>query len=664
MPISIFAPAVLLEKHGKKAKLRRVPGQGFQATNVHVLKGKVLKPGIGAMTNIPAFIFGLFLLVLFQPAASWAADNANRVLHFQILRDLPPDLGIQSVCCGGEFQFEGPVVTSVSTAYGEQSLWLKLQAPIPDGILVLSPVIDDVTLYARTTGAGGWTTLRTGDLVPMTERAMYSPFMALPLPSELSDAPIFIRIIQPTKVSISARVWNPVTFLSMQSGDRTLKTFLFGFLCATIIYNAFVAFLLRDSAFLFNALSIGSLLFLSLYLSGYGAAYVWSEWPESSNFFSQASMFFGVFFGALFMWAFVRSTTEDYWRGWPLFIAPAVASLGAVAALALPYWRIQLWMLVSAALMFVIAVSFVGRRAISGDTKARVLLIPLLLAMIPGTGLVAAQKIFGVESPRLNNNLLEITFCLEALMFSLAIASRIRISELAARESSTKLMSLRNESAARVIAAQDADRQRLAKELHDGVGQDFLVVLGNLKRLGREAENKNWKQAMPGLIDSATTALDELRRISKDMHPASISHLGLEKAIEALFENLESSSQIETNLDLSLDESRLTAEAKLHVYRIVQECLSNVSRHSGASCCRASIIDNGAAMTLTLEDDGTGIEHNTKGTLPTSGLGLTSIEERVRSLDGRWVVSKSELGGAKISVTFPLPSSDFKETGV
>ncbi len=585
----------------------------------------------------------------------WAAGPDNPVLRFQLLRDVPQDVDIETVCCSSDYRFADTLHTAVASHYGERSLWLKLEGPVSGDLIVLKPALDEATLYVQTDGSQDWTRYRTGELVPIDERAIRSPFMALPLPPDLSDAPIFIRIVQPTRVTISLRAWETPAFRAMQAGDMTFKTFLFGFLCATIIYNGLVAFLLRDSAFLFNALSISSLLILSLYLSGYGAAYVWAAWPQWSNFFSQASIGLASVFGSFFMWIFVRGPREPFGRGWPLFIAPGLVVMGALASLVLPYWRIQLWMLITAAITFLLALVFIGRRALAGDTKARVLLIPLTLAMIPGTGIVAAQKILGVEFPRLDNNLLEITFCLEALMFSLAIASRVRLSEIAARESSNKLMALRNESAARVIAAQDADRQRLAKELHDGVGQDFLVVLGNLKRLGRETESGNWKQAVPGLIQSATTALDELRRISKDMHPASISHLGLKKAIEALFENLESSSQVETSLTLSLDEARLTGEAKLHIYRIVQEGLSNISRHSGASRCRASIIDDGTRLSLSLEDDGTGLDGGSASGPPTSGLGFTSIEERVRSLNGSWAVSNGELGGVRIDVEIPMP---------
>lgn len=610
---------------------------------------------------MPAFLAGLLMFALFSPNMVWAADTDSGAVSFRVLHDVPQNIDIQSICCDGEYHFGDELHTSVASRYGESSIWLELVKPESGDMIVLRPVLDDVTLFARTEGAQDWTRYRTGEIVPIADRAIKSPFMALPLPANLADATLFIRIVQPTRLSISISAWDTAAFQAMRSADMTFKTFLFGFLCATIIYNGLVAFLLRDSAFLLNALSISSLLVLALYLSGYGAAYVWSGIPGWSNFFSQASIGLAVVFGGFFMWTFVRGPHEPYSRGWPLFIAPGLVLAAGISSLLLPYWRIQLWMLIAAATLFVLALVFVGRRALAGDTKSRVLLIPLCLAMIPGTGIVATQKILGIEFPRLGNNLLEITFCMEALMFSLAIASRVRISEIAARESGRKLMALRDESAARVIAAQDADRQRLAKELHDGVGQDFLVVLGNLKRLGRETGAGNWKQAMPGLIQSATTALDELRRISKDMHPASISHLGLEKAIEALFENLESASQIETSVKLSVDESRLSDEAKLHIYRIVQECLSNISRHSGASRCHASIVDGDTTLTLTLEDDGAGLENGNPKELPTSGLGFTSIEERVRSLNGRWDVSNGEMGGMKIDVVIPMPCSPLKQ---
>lgn len=322
----------------------------------------------------------------------------------------------------------------------------------------------------------------------------------------------------------------------------------------------------------------------------------------------------------------------------------------------LPYWIVQPVLIVSAVALFLAAFTTAVKRALKGSRYARILLFPLCFAMIPGMAFVILEKMFGIRTGFVDNNLLEVTLCLESILFSLAIASRFRTGEMAHRELTLKMMGLRAEGAAKAIAAQDSERQRLAKELHDGVAQDFLVVLGSLKNLQREPAARAWKAAMPALISSTTTALSELRRISKEMHPASISHLGLKKALETLFDNLEISSQIEAVTKLEFDDTSFGMEQKLHIYRIVQECLANVSRHSGAASCTASIVGSGDRLHLCIEDDGSGLgPAQTKG-VPEFGLGFTSIDERVRSLGGWWRLSKSDTGGVRLEASFPTGS--------
>ena len=624
---------------------------------------RFLEPARTCNGKWPILVMSLLALVLFWlvPFQAKAADPET--MTFQVLRGAPPDADIGQICCSETFTFSDAEQTSIASRYGEQVLWLKATVPPQAEVLVVGPALDRVALFSKLPGSNTWNQQVSGEEVRLDQRSISSPLIAFSVSQSSSAEPIYIRIHQTTRLSISGAFWQEDAFTASQARDRLIKTFLFGFLCATIIYNMIVAFLLRDMAFLFNALCISSLLAMSLYLSGYGAAYIWSGAPQWSNTINLLSLGLAGTFGSLFMWSFLREESDPMSAGWPFFIAPVMILAGAVAAFFVAYWVVQAWLLLCAVAVFLTAMTIIGGRAFRGDTRARILLIPLLFAVIPGTGLVALQKLLGISLPSLDGNVLEITFCLEALLFSLAIASRIRLSETAAAEASNKLMALRNESAARVIAAQDSDRQRLAKELHDGVGQDFLVVLGNLKRLGRETESTAWKDAIPGLVRSATAALDELRRISKDMHPASISHLGLNKAIETLFENLETSSQIETDLTLSIDENALSDEAKLHIYRIVQECLSNVSRHSDASLCKASIVGQDGILTLSFEDDGNGLPQDHLEQRRTSGLGFTSIEERVRSLRGHWQLSDGDLGGLKIKVTVPMSSKVDRRAG-
>ncbi|WP_420409062.1 7TM diverse intracellular signaling domain-containing protein [Hoeflea sp.] len=591
------------------------------------------------------------------------AERFGRQMAFSVLPGLPKSAGIQDVCCGSA-GFGAPT-TSFRMNYGDRPVWLRLDAPGEFDLLMISLIVDRAVAFFRVETRNGaddepslrWSQTQTGDLVALDDRRVENPHMVLPMTERVPGTAIYVRVEQPVMTTLRLAAADWPEFQAMDRADHLFKTFLTGIILATIVYNGFVGGLVRSPAFLLNAATIGALLLLALYLSGYGAVYVWNRAPQMSNLMLLAAVYCGILFGGAFISEFLRKEGESRTKGLPLMVPAMVASVAMLCLFTLPYWYVQPVLLLCAAALFLIAFPMVCIRAWNGSRQARILLFPLGFAMIPGTAFVVLEKLFGLRMGLVENNLLEVTLCLEAVLFSLAIASRFRMGEVANREMSLKLMGLRAEGAAKAIAAQDSERQRIAKERHDGVGQDFLVVLGSLKKLEREKNTADWTASLPSLISTTTAALDELRRISKEMHPASISHLGLRNALEMLFEHLETSDQIETSILLEFDDARLSSTGKLHVYRIVQECLANISRHSGASACRASIRQAGDRLHLDIEDDGTGLAPEESSSPPAFGLGFTSIDERIRSLGGHWRVGPSELGGMRVTASIPLGGS-------
>lgn len=598
----------------------------------------------------------LFLAV----AALQLADSAHaqagfghpEIIHFEVLRGVSENVSIKEICCDTGYKFETGSVEDVATEYGERALWLRIDQALPDGIIELTPVVDRVTMYVWSQSSQSWQQSHSGDSISTDERALNSPFIALPVKGLGSESPVFMRIVQPTLVTIKLHHMSSEAFFVKQSTDLTIKTLLIGFVLAIVAYNILLAFLILDLAYLLNALCIMSLLMQALYLSGYGVVYFWPHAPFISNQVNYLSMIFAVVFGASFIWIFIRRPGESIRRAWPIYLAPVMAISAFLAAFIVSYWWVQLVALLSAAIFLIMSASFTAYRAYRGNRRAHILLYPMALSVLPGIFLTAVIKLAGFELELLGNNALEVTLCAEAVLFSLALAARIRTAEAERSEMNAKIVALRNANAARAIAAQDAERQRLAKELHDGVGQDFLFVLGDLKKMRQDTPPKDWRRSIGKLVASATSAIEELRRISRDMHPSAISYLGLEKALGTLIENFEHSSGIDVDTEISLDESSLTSDKKLHLYRIVQECLSNVVRHADAKAITVSVYQGHGVTNVIIEDDGIGMIVSPTLERSTFGLGLTSIEERVRSLEGTWEISKGGMGGTRVTITF------------
>lgn len=600
-------------------------------------------------------VFWSFVALLMNQQTAHARASETQAATFFVLRDVPAQMKIEDVCCARPaFTFSRQSVASVRTSYGESSVWLKLANPKSVDLLQFYPMLDELTLYAKAPGGNGWTAWRTGDQVTNAQKAIIAPQMVVPLPAFNEDAQIYVRIRQTAAVTVSARYWTQTEFAEFRATDERTKMLLFGFVLAIIAYNLFVSTIVRDPVFLFNALCVISLLVQSLYLSGFGAVYVWDAWPGLSNFMNVASIFFAVLFGATFIWLFLHERTDRLSDSWPLFVGPASAVAAGLASVVLPYWLTQVWLLVSAALFLAAGLWLNVRLAIGGSVKAIVLLIPLGLAMAPGAALVAMDKIAGLKVPVLEGNILEIILCVEAILFSLALAYRIRITEFARDAAHSELIELRDESAEQIIEAQETERRRIAKELHDGVGQGFLFVVGQLKQLSSGGNRPDVSKLIAQSLQSAGDALNDLRRILQDLYPVSLDHLGLMKSIQNLFETLELTQQIDTQLDLKFDEAQLSRPAQLHIYRILQECVSNISRHSEASRCICSIAASQGALNIAIEDDGIGPGAASDRQKAGGGLGLISINERVRALNGTWIISTAQPEGTLIRMRVPI----------
>ncbi|MBL4891911.1 MAG: hypothetical protein JKX91_08820 [Rhizobiaceae bacterium] len=600
----------------------------------------------------------IFITALALMSGNAIAQDEGKQLAFRLLTHTDQTItDIETICCSNATNsFSDEQLTSIRSHYGGKPFWIKLEGITKKGLVQFHPILDEVTLYTRLKGQSRWQISRTGDMVSNDEKDLITPFMALPLPDQVDADHIYARISQPVTVSIDVQYWTRPAFAAMQEFDRTIKTFLMGFIGALIIYNLIVSVVVRDPVFLFNAAAISSLLVTSLYLSGYGVIYVWGPWFAFSNLIFISSVWGGIVFGAAFLYTFLKIEQKSPRQYWPLLLAPAIATLSAfvLGVLQAPYWIMQGIVIGSAALLFLCVIPLLLPAALANEKRARILLFPLLFAMIPGLTLLSLDKILGVKVLNFGNNAMEITLALEVIMFSLALASRIRHTEAASRDAARRLLEIRERSSAMALLAQDRERKRLAADLHDGVGQEMLVVVGIMKRLAKTEPPSQFTKGINELTTMMSGVMNNLRRIAQDMHPASIEHLGLVGTIENLTDQFNQTRQIDFDQNIDVDGHGFTLEAQLHLIRIIQECLSNVAKHSGASRCLIVMQVEDDMLNVQIEDDGVGLKHYNGDDRSHFGLGMTSIDERVRGLGGQWNIQPRDVGGLTTNISIPI----------
>lgn len=209
-----------------------------------------------------------------------------------------------------------------------------------------------------------------------------------------------------------------------------------------------------------------------------------------------------------------------------------------------------------------------------------------------------------------------------------------------------------------LIQMQDDERRRIARELHDSAGQILVALKLNLAQLEPNAEHLDPRTSRLGeclaLIDQLTK---ELRTISHLLHPPLLDELGLISAVRWYVEGFADRSKIPVALELSSDFGRLPRELETTIFRIVQECLTNIHRHSGSSTAAIRITRDSEHIELEVRDFGKGIPGARGSTGPiTPGVGIQGMRERVRQLNGTLEIHSNK-GGTIVLVRLPISMS-------
>lgn len=188
----------------------------------------------------------------------------------------------------------------------------------------------------------------------------------------------------------------------------------------------------------------------------------------------------------------------------------------------------------------------------------------------------------------------------------------------------------------KLLLSQEQERKRISENLHDGVGQQLLVIKNRLIQ-SDDSETKK-------LLDDA---IEEIRYISKDLHPFLLKELGITKAIEFTIHRIDENTKLFISTDIDNIDNLTTKENELNIYRIVQESLSNILKHAQAEAVKVSVkkIDN--TILITFRDNGIGFDFNEKYE-DAQSLGLKTLKERARFLNGTMKVTSKRNGGTII----------------
>jgi two-component system sensor histidine kinase UhpB len=204
----------------------------------------------------------------------------------------------------------------------------------------------------------------------------------------------------------------------------------------------------------------------------------------------------------------------------------------------------------------------------------------------------------------------------------------------------------RQESGRRVLAAQEAERVGIARDLHDEVGQVLTGVLLQLNSIAEAAPEH--RDDLDQARQAVRRALDEVRRISSELRPEMLEHLGLVSALTELTTTFARVSNVQVERDFPASLPTLAPEAELAVYRIAQESLTNVARHAHASRVLVTLEPGNKSVVLRVADDGRGFAG-----APVEHGGLRSMRERALLVGGALAIKPAPEGGVEVRLEVP-----------
>ena len=202
----------------------------------------------------------------------------------------------------------------------------------------------------------------------------------------------------------------------------------------------------------------------------------------------------------------------------------------------------------------------------------------------------------------------------------------------------------------RLIESQEGERKRLARELHDSLGQNLLIVKNwALIGLSSLSADNPAREHLNEISETASLAIDEVREISQNLRPRQLERLGLTSTIEQMMRQIRSSTDIEFITETDNIDGLLSKESEINLYRVLQECLNNILKHSAASTAWLSIKRTATGAQIICRDNGKGFDPQT--TSMTSGMGLIGMAERVLMLSGKYTMESAPGKGVTISIT-------------
>lgn len=524
------------------------------------------------------------------------------------------------------------------------SMWIKLKLHNETShewfIDIGEPYIDYIDLYSLD-AAGKVEHIKSGLRRKFDSSSIRVNHFILPLnikPDE--EKTYYIKARSYTVLKLPLVISTIQDHFEMNHREDIINGIYFGLVLSLSLYNLFVFLLLRDRTYLFYVLYINFLGATITWVRGYSPEFMNVLPPNINHGNVYAALTF--MFLTLFTHSFLN--LQKFAPGHTRLRAIAfMISAATIITTITGLYYISFLLVVFIVLINLPYITFFGLKAYLRQFKPAAYYLLGFACFTIGDMFFILSENAMIQSSVLGDYSLQIGSSLEAIILSFALANKLNMYKKEKEKSQANALAMATEFSKALIKTQEVERKRIAGELHDSVGQSLSLIKNRINIIKKSRAGES---SLDELNDVVTNAIQEVRSITYALRPFQLDLLGLTQSLKSLTEDVSESTEIKFQVKIDNIDESFTKEDEINVFRIVQECLSNICRHSEATEAKVEIRNPSGKILIHIEDNGVGLSARVNG----HGYGLIGIRERVSILKGTMNILSNQPSGTCIEI--------------
>lgn len=600
------------------------------------------------LRNLILFLSGLLVF----HTAGWASQRpglpSQQIAHPLLLEDPGGQLTITDVVADTARFKRSPKAVAIPGATNS-AWWVKfdVENPVDENLYlsIASAGLQEIDLYHESV-PGQFSNIRYRAGMAGDGQIIQSNMPLLPMHAPQGKrTTYYLRVTGNAVLQLRMDVAAIEYHLQLQREDDFINGIFYGVLVALMIYNLFAFITLRDITYLLYVLYILFSGISTLILNNYILVFFpGAGWLNEMT----TGLPGGMLFGVLFTNAFLRVKRHAPWvykLSLPLLVFLLLIPVAAIFI----SWPVMYLVLETA-----IYITF-AYWLLAGVTVYMKGFRPAVYFLVGFTLLIAFGIVYNLRDNDLvpdndfTRHAAQLGTALEAIILSWALTSKLNFYKREKEALQHQALEQSSAFSKELIRIQEHERKRIASELHDSVGQQLVLIKNRLLLFRNKTEAADAQSLSADLSGNVADTIQEIRNISYSLRPYQMDMMGLTQSIQSLADETGDAANIVMEAGIDNIDGLFSPENEMNIYRIVQELLNNMVKHSRATRCTLRVHRAVWLIKIVVTDDGVGFANKNE-----HGFGLLGIRERVQIMGGQFIIHPDEGEGAALSVNIPI----------